>query len=123
MLLQDGELDGVRIFRPETVKLMTSVQTPPALTTRRGLGWDIDSEFSRPRGRVFPLGSYGHTGFTGGCLWIDPASETFWIFLSNRVHPDGAGNIYPLQRALGTLAAEAVAPYRDQELPAAAAPH
>jgi uncharacterized protein YbbC (DUF1343 family)/CubicO group peptidase (beta-lactamase class C family) len=108
MLLNEGTLDGVQIFKPETVKLMTSVQTPANISYRRGLGWDIDSGFSRPRGSLFPRGSYGHTGWTGTCLWIDPYSKTFFIFLSNRVHPDGSGNVLPLYGALGTLAAEAV---------------
>ncbi|MEO7297614.1 MAG: exo-beta-N-acetylmuramidase NamZ domain-containing protein [Verrucomicrobiota bacterium] len=108
MLLNNGELDGVRVFKPETVKLMTSVQTPPGNPSRRGLGWDIDSGFSRPRGEIFPLGSFGHTGFTGNAFWIDPFSKTFWIFLSNRVHPDGKGNVLDLYKSLGTLAAEAV---------------
>lgn len=108
MMLNDGQLDGVRIFKPETVKLMTSVQTPAGIPYRRGLGWDIDSGFSRPRGTVFPRGSYGHTGWTGTCLWIDPYSKTFFLFLSNRVHPDGTGNVLPLYGTLGTLAAEAV---------------
>lgn len=108
MLLHGGELDGVRIFQPETVRLMTEAQTPPGLKVRRGLGWDIDSEFSRPRGEVFPIGSYGHTGFTGVSIWIDPGSETFWIFLCNRLHPNPSGNIYALQKKLGTLAAEAI---------------
>jgi CubicO group peptidase (beta-lactamase class C family) len=57
------------------------------------LGWDIDSGFSSPRGQHFPLGSYGHTGFTGTAFWIDPFSKTFFIFLSNRVHPDGKGSV------------------------------
>lgn len=108
MLLNNGELDGARIFKPETVKVMTSVQTPPGNPSRRGLGWDIDSGFSRPRGEIFPLGSFGHTGFTGNAFWIDPFSKTFWIFLSNRVHPDGKGNVLDLYKSLGTLAAEAV---------------
>jgi len=108
MLLNLGELDGVRIFKPETVKLMTSVQSPAEVEHRRGLGWDIDSSYSRPRGKLFPLGSYGHTGWTGTCLWIDPFSKAFWIFLSNRVHPDGKGNILPLQLTLATYAAMAV---------------
>ena len=111
MMLHHGELEGARILKPETVALMTSAQTPYLVSARRGLGWDIDSGYSRPRGKLFPLGSYGHTGFTGTSLWIDPFSETFWIFLSNRVHPDGRGNILPLQAALGTLAAEAVEGY------------
>jgi uncharacterized protein YbbC (DUF1343 family)/CubicO group peptidase (beta-lactamase class C family) len=108
MLLNEGELDGVRIFKPETVKLMTSVQTPKGMRDRRGLGWDIDSGFSRPRGKLFPRGSFGHTGWTGTCIWIDPYSKTFFIFLSNRVHPDGKGSVVPLYGELGTLAAQAV---------------
>src|ERR1043166_6203068 len=108
MMLNKGELDRVRLFKPETVELMTSVQSPEKAPARRGLGWDIDSGYSRPRGKIFPLGSYGHTGFTGTSIWIDPFSQTFWIFLSNRVHPDGQGNILPLQAALANLAAEAV---------------
>jgi uncharacterized protein YbbC (DUF1343 family) len=108
MLLNGGELDGVRILQPETVKTMTSVQTPPGMADRRGFGWDIDSGFSRPRGRYFPLGSFGHTGFTGNALWIDPMSRTFYVFLSNRVHPDGKGDVLKLYGTIGTLAAEAV---------------
>lgn len=108
MLLNEGELDGVRLLKPETVKLMTRVQTGEDVDARRGFGWDIDSSYSRPRGRLFPVGSFGHTGFTGTCMWIDPFSKTFWIFLSNRVHPDGTGNILPLQLALGSFAAAAI---------------
>ena len=92
MLLNQGELDGARIFKPETVKLMTSVQSPESVPARRGLGWDIDSGYSGPRGKIFPIGSYGHTGWTGTSLWIDPFSQTFVIFLSNRNHPtEGCG--------------------------------
>ena len=107
MMLGGGELDGVRLFQPETVKLMTSVQSPPGLP-RRGLGWDIDSAYAGQRGTNFPVGGYGHTGWTGTSLWIDPFSETFVIFLSNRNHPSEAGNILALRRQLGSLAALAV---------------
>ena len=65
MLLNLGELDGVRIFKPETVRLMTSVQTPPEIDAKRGLGWDIDSVYSGPRGDMFPdrlLRSHGLDG-------------------------------------------------------------
>ncbi len=109
MMLNLGELDGVRILRPETVRLMTSVQSPAGSWNRRGLGWDIDSAYARPRGSVFPVGSYGHTGFTGCIFWVDPFSKTFYVFLSNRVHPDGSGNILPLYGTLGTLSAQAAA--------------
>jgi uncharacterized protein YbbC (DUF1343 family)/CubicO group peptidase (beta-lactamase class C family) len=108
MLLNEGELEGTRVLNSNTVRLMTSVQSPETIEKRRGLGWDIDSDYSRPRGQYFPIGSYGHTGFTGTSLWIDPFSQTFWIFLSNRLHPDGRGNIRPLQAELANLAALAV---------------
>jgi uncharacterized protein YbbC (DUF1343 family)/CubicO group peptidase (beta-lactamase class C family) len=108
MLLALGTLDGVRILKPETVATMISVQSPPNVAERRAGGFDIDSGFARPRGSLFPIGSYGHTGWTGGFLWIDPFSQTFYFFLSNRVHPDGTGSVTALQVELGTLAAEAV---------------
>ena len=98
---------GVPIFKPETVARMTGVVSPPNVAVRRAGGFDLDSSFSKPRGEIFPLGSFGHTGFTGGLFWIDPFSKTFYIFLSNRVHPNGTGDVLRLQLALGTLAAEA----------------
>ena len=107
MMLNGGELDGVRVFKPGTVKAMTSVQTPPGLP-RRGFGWDIDSPYAGPRGEVFPIGSFGHTGWSGTRLWLDPFSKTATILLSNRNHPDEEGNVIPLQHELGTLAAQAV---------------
>jgi CubicO group peptidase (beta-lactamase class C family) len=122
MLLNLGELDGVRVFKPGTVKLMTSVQTPPDVSARRGLGWDIDTRFSGPRGEVFPLGSYGHTGWTGGSLWIDPFSNTFVIFLSNRNHPTGAGSVIALRHELGTLAAESIADFDFEGFPGVSPP-
>jgi CubicO group peptidase (beta-lactamase class C family) len=87
---------------------MISVQSPAEISAKRGLGWDIDTAFSSPRGNIFPRGSYGHTGWTGGSVWIDPFSRTFVIFLSNRNHPTEAGSVIALRRTLGTLAAEAV---------------
>lgn len=111
MMLNLGELDGVRVFKPETVKLMTSVQTPPNVTGRRGLGWDIDTGYSGPRGELFPLGSYGHTGWTGTSIWIDPFSKSFVIFLSNRNHPTEQGSVIALRRQLGTLAAQAISDF------------
>lgn len=123
MLLQAGELDGVRLFKPETVQLMTSVQTPSFLPARRGLGWDIDTGYSSPRGHKFPLGSFGHTGFTGPSLWIDPYSKTFVVFLCNRVHPTERGpSVVPLRRTIGTLAAEAVKGFNFEHVPGALPP-
>jgi len=122
MILNQGRLDDTRILKAETVNLMTSVQSPAEVQARRGLGWDIDSDFSRPRGDVFPVGSFGHTGFTGVCLWIDPFSQTFWMFFSNRIHPEPSGNIYPLQKELATLAAEAINGFDFREVPGALTP-
>jgi CubicO group peptidase (beta-lactamase class C family) len=107
MLLRNGELDGVRVLSPHSVQLLTTVQSAPGLA-RRGLGMDIDSPYAvRPRGTVYPVGSFGHTGFTGCVLWIDPASHSFYVFLSNRVYPDDASRVLELYTAMGTLAARA----------------
>jgi CubicO group peptidase (beta-lactamase class C family) len=119
MMLNEGELDGVRVLKPETVRLMTSVQSPKAVLARRGLGWDMDSGYSRPRGLLFPLGSYGHTGFTGALLWTDPFSKTFVILLTNRLHPNGQGNVTDLYAATGTLAARAVDDFDFKQVPGA----
>jgi len=108
MLLNDGELDGKRLLSKESVALMRTVQSPDAIHYRRSAGWDIETTFSRPRGKLFPVGSFGHTGFTGCILWIDPFSKTFVAFLSNRVYPNDKGMILPLYTELGTLSAEAV---------------
>jgi CubicO group peptidase (beta-lactamase class C family) len=108
MLLAGGELDGVRVLSRASVRLMTTVQSPPGIAALRGLGMDINSPYAvRPRGTLFPVGSYGHTGFTGCVLWIDPGSHTFYILLSNRVYPDDKSNVLALYTRLGTLAAEA----------------
>jgi len=72
MLLGGGALDGVRVLSPLSVARMTSPATPPALREVRGLGWDIDSGLSQNRGELMPRGSFGHTGWTGTSLWIDP---------------------------------------------------
>lgn len=107
MLINGGELDGVRLLKASTVADMTHVQNDGS--DRRGLGWDLDSRFSAPRGRWFPAGaSFGHTGYTGTSIWVDPAAKAFVIFFTNRVHPDDKANITPLRRTLGTLAAEAM---------------
>ncbi len=88
---------------------MTEVASPPDVAVHRAAGFDIDSNYSRPRGALFPQGSFGHTGWTGGFLWIDPSWRTFYVFLSNRVHPDGKGSVVALQHRLGTLVAESLA--------------
>lgn len=122
MLLNGGELDGVRVFKPETIAAMTSVQTPSNVNGRRGIGWDIDTSYSGPRGEIFPLGSFGHTGWTGTSIWIDPFSKTFVIFLSNRNHPTERGNVIALRKQLGTLAAQWVTDFDFKNVPGALMP-
>ncbi|HEX8255014.1 MAG TPA: exo-beta-N-acetylmuramidase NamZ domain-containing protein [Thermoanaerobaculia bacterium] len=90
-------------------RAMTEPATPAGVAIQRAGGFDLGSVYSRPRGELFPEGSFGHTGWTGGFLWIDPASQTFYVFLSNRVHPDGKGSVVALQHRLGTLVAESLA--------------
>ncbi len=107
MLLNGGTLDGVRVLSPATVARMTRRATPLHLPSR-GLGWDIDSPFSSNRGELFPPGSFGHTGFTGTSIWIDPASQGYVIFLSSRLYPDGVGDVTPLRARVATLAAAAI---------------
>src|SRR4029450_10949054 len=87
---------------------MASAATPPAVRDVRGLGWDIDTTYSKNRGELFPIGSFGHTGFTGTSLWLDPATKSYVIFLSNRVHPDGKGDVTPLRGKVATVAAAAL---------------
>lgn len=106
-LLNLGELDGTRVVSPLTVRKFTEPQTPPLQTTMRGLGWDIDSPFSGNRGELFPIGSYGHTGFTGTSLWIDPYTKTFVILLANSVHPHLRPAITSLRGRVATIAAAA----------------
>lgn len=89
-----------------THPLLGADSSPPEVAIRRTGGFDIDSAYSRPGGDRFPYGSFGHTGWTGGFLWIDPQSRSFYIFLSNRVHPDGKGSVIALQKQLGNLVGE-----------------
>jgi len=108
MLLNGGTLDGVRILSPATVSRMIAPSTPAFMRDVRGLGWDIDSSFSANRGDLFPIGSFGHTGFTGTSLWLDPGSNSYIVFLSNRVHPDGKGDVTALRGRVATIAAAAL---------------
>ena len=108
MMLNGGRLNGRRILKKETVEFMTSAHTPKGMKAVRGLGWDIDSPYSSPRGNHFAVGGYGHTGWTGGSLWVDPATQTIVILMTSRTHPDGNGNVIALRREVATLTAEAL---------------
>ena len=108
MLLNGGTLDEKRVMSAQTVAKMTAPIVVSEDGATRGLGWDINTAFSSNRGELFPLGSFGHTGFTGTSVWIDRVSQTFVVFLSNRVHPDGKGDVTPLRAKVATVVASAV---------------
>lgn len=108
MLLSGGLAeDSRRFLAADSVALLTTGQSPPAVAVQRSLGWDLSSPFARPRGSLYPPTSFGHTGFTGCAFWLDPASRSFFVLLSNRVHPAAGTNVLPLYGELGTLAARA----------------
>jgi len=98
---------GAPILSPWIVEKMTTPQQPPNFTDVRGLGWDIDSPFSSNRGDLLPVGSFGHTGFTGTSLWIDPTTNTYVILLTNAVNLK-YGNVISLRTEVATAAAAAL---------------
>lgn len=106
--LPNGWASETRILSAQTVARMTQPYVVSEDGATRGLGWDMNTSFSSNRGEFFPLGSFGHTGFTGTSLWIDPTSETFVVFLSNRVHPDGKGDVVATRARVATIAASAI---------------
>lgn len=109
MMLNGGIYQDVRILSPASVRRMTLVGDTP-FDCARGLGWEINSPRAFvARGELFPVGtSYGHTGFTGVSLWLDPTSQTFVIFLSSRLYPDGKGNLQNLRSKIATIVAASV---------------
>ena len=108
MLLGGGALGPRRVLSPLTVAKMITPATPAGMSAQRGLGWDVDTSFSANRGELMPLGSFGHTGFTGTSIWVDPRTKLFVIFLSSRLHPDGTGDVTPLRARVATIAAAAL---------------
>lgn len=108
MILNRGAFNGSRILSPLGVLKMTTPQSPAGTHDWRGIGWDIETRFSTARGDVFPLGSFGHTGFTGTSLWIDPFTETIAILFTSRLYPNGEGNVVPLRARVASVIAAAV---------------
>jgi uncharacterized protein YbbC (DUF1343 family)/CubicO group peptidase (beta-lactamase class C family) len=107
MILNKGELNGTRILAPYTIERMLDAHTLPT-SQMRGIGWDVNTSFSSNRGDLFPVGTFGHTGFTGTSLWLDPASETFVIVLTNRVHPTGHGDVTRLRSFIASIVAASI---------------
>ncbi|WP_215761847.1 serine hydrolase [Acetobacter sp. P1H12_c] len=108
LLARRAGLPSAFPLRPETLVLMSTPQQPAGKSDLRGLGWDIATHYSSPRGEHFPASSFGHTGFTGTSLWLVPEKETFVLILTNRVHPDGKGNVIALRKDIATAAALAL---------------
>ena len=109
MLLRGGRSpSGAALLSPPAVARMTRPSTPARLEAVRGLGWDIRSRYSSNGGDLFSSRSFGHTGFTGTSIWIDPETRTVVVFLSSRVHPDGGGDVVRLRGLVANLAAAAV---------------
>jgi CubicO group peptidase (beta-lactamase class C family) len=108
MLLNGGVSRGTRVLSEETVRAMTTDQSGGNLGVRRGFGFDIESPYSAPRGLRFSRSSYGHSGWTGVSMWIDPESDAYVVLLTNAVHPDGHKDLKALRSEVSTRAAEAL---------------
>lgn len=102
-------LSGFTVLRPATVEKMTTPQTPANAASVRGFGWDIDSPFASNRGELLPVGSFGHTGFTGTSLWIDPVTDTYIILLTNAVHPHVGKSVVSLRSRVATAVVDGLA--------------
>jgi uncharacterized protein YbbC (DUF1343 family) len=105
MLLNRGEASGARVLAASTVAALTLPHELPDDAGKRALGWDIETKFSGVRGE---LHGYGHTGFTGTSLWIDPSRKTAVIVLSSALYPDGKGDVRRLRREVATVVARSV---------------
>jgi CubicO group peptidase (beta-lactamase class C family) len=109
MILAGGEIDGRQILSPLTVRLMTNPRPECANSGVRGLGWDIATQYSSARGDLFGrYTSFGHTGFTGTSMWLDPTTGFYVIILTNRLHPDGKGDVRDLRCKIATVVASAI---------------
>ncbi|HEY3626623.1 MAG TPA: serine hydrolase [Terracidiphilus sp.] len=102
-------LNGFTVLRPQTIEKMITPQTPANAPSVRGLGWDIDSPFASNRGELLPVGSFGHTGFTGTSLWIDPVTDTYIILLTNAVHPHVGKSVVSLRSRVATAVVDGLA--------------
>jgi uncharacterized protein YbbC (DUF1343 family) len=108
MLCNGGEGEDQRVLSAGTVANMTKAQRLPGISTQRALGWDIRSPYSKVFNAAFPKGSFGHTGYTGTAMWIDPESKTYMIILTSRLHPNGQGNVKPLRAKIAEAVAAAL---------------
>ena len=104
MLMNGGELDGRRVLADRTVAQMTAPHYAQGGNVIRGMGWDIASPYSAPRGHGFSEFSFGHTGYSGMSLWIDPKRDLFVVLLTARIDFRRTGEFNRLRRDLSTIA-------------------
>ncbi|MFT9664004.1 Putative beta-lactamase [Mycobacteroides abscessus subsp. abscessus] len=117
----DGQLQAANDAARQAIEKTPNSTDPllapdyPAISGQnlRGLGWDIDTELSKPRGMLFPIGSFGHSGFTGVTLWLDPGSDTYVVVLANVIHQRGGPPIVRLSGDIATIAARVLDLYRN----------
>ena len=101
-------LSGFKVLSRPIVEKMSTPAQPANAASLRGLGWDIDSPFASNRGELLPVGSFGHTGFTGTSLWIDPVTNTYIVLLSNAVHPRGGNSVVSLRSRVATAVVQSL---------------
>jgi len=114
MILNGGVHEGRRVLSPLSVARMTTPHSPRDGPDWRGLGFDIETRFSTARGDLFPVGSFGHTGFTGTSMWIDPFSETIVLLFTNRLHPNRNGNTVPLRQRVASVVAASLVDFEPE---------
>jgi uncharacterized protein YbbC (DUF1343 family)/CubicO group peptidase (beta-lactamase class C family) len=115
MLLNGGTHNGERILKSETIERMTVPQSPPNKKLR-GFGWDMEAPLASNRNDLFPAGAYGHLGYTGTSIWIDPVSKIYVIVLTNRVHPDGKGDVKALRTEIKAAVSDAIGPVSAEQI-------
>jgi len=116
MLLRGGSMRGIKILDNASVEMMTLPQTPGDRIPPHGLGWSLDAPLSANRDELFPAGSFGHKGYTGTFIWIDPVSGAYIIVLTNRVHPYGKGDAEPLREHILNVVSEALGPLSESRI-------
>ncbi len=109
-LLNGGSYHGTQILARKTVDMITSPQSPHGKKKLRGLGWDLEAPFVFNREALLPAGAYGHLGYTGTAIWIDPITDTYIIVLTNRVYPDGRGDVKELRAQIKKIVADTLGP-------------
>ena len=116
MLLNGGSYRGRQILLPKTIERMTAPQSPSGKKKLRGLGWELEAPFVSNRTGLPPVGAYGHLGYTGTALWLDPITDTYIIVLTNRVHPEGKGDVKALRSDIKKVVADALGPLSSGEV-------